>query len=126
MGRISEKLNLLSSSIIPMLTGTFSVDPFLTSSSSISQSRKNNIEGQINLFDMGGDTSDTPSKDILPDIGEYSIKDKLAFEREVLGLFLSGSPLAEYEDIIDKRVNCTSYDLNPPDTEYGILGEKGL
>ena len=82
----------------------------------ISQAKKNNIEGQINLFDMGGGTK-TSAEDTLPNVGEYSIKDKLAFEREVLGLFLSGSPLGEYEDIIEKRVNCTSYDLNPLDMD---------
>ena len=90
----------------------------------ISQARKNNIEGQINLFDMGGGGAKAPAEDVLPNVGEYSIKDKLAFEREVLGLFLSGSPLGEYEDIIEKRVNCTSYDLNPSDTDNDYSEKK--
>ncbi|MBQ2752745.1 MAG: DNA polymerase III subunit alpha [Firmicutes bacterium] len=89
----------------------------------LSTARKNNIEGQMNLFDMG-DTSVAKSVDILPDVEDYTVREKLGFEREVLGLYLSGSPLAEYEDIISKKVNCTSYDLNPTDLDGDDMERK--
>ncbi len=82
----------------------------------ISNAKRNNIEGQLNLFDMGS-TQKAESVDVLPDMPELMAREKLNFEREVMGLYISGSPLAEYEDIIAKRVNMTSYELNPTEED---------
>lgn len=62
--------------------------------------------GQISLFDLGDavpimDESNSP----LPSVPEYSQKDLLAMEKEVLGLYLSGHPLREYEGVLKERVS---------------------
>jgi len=77
----------------------------------IGQARKNNLEGQMNLFDLGSDSGNSEEKDDFPDMNEYSKKDLLSMEKEVLGIYVSGHPLAEYEDILNRKVSCTSRDF---------------
>ena len=83
----------------------------------IGQAKKNNIEGQLNLFDLGGEDDIFQQKDELPPINEYSARDKLAMEKEVLGIYVSGHPLAEYEEQLRRKVSHTSLDFIPPDED---------
>ncbi len=70
---------------------------------SIQQNKKNNMAGQLTLFDLAGEEKE--SYDIrLPDVGEYSREMILAFEKEVLGIYVSGHPLEEYEGFWKKHV----------------------
>lgn len=64
----------------------------------VAQSRKKNIEGQMDLFGMGNDAvQDTQIA--LPDIQEVSKRELLAMEKETTGLYLSGHPMDEYRDL---------------------------
>ena len=83
----------------------------------ISQARKNNIEGQINLFEMFEEDSDESIKDDLPNIEEFPLKERLNMEKEVLGIYVSGHPLAEYENKIQRLISCTSSDLSFEDED---------
>ncbi len=74
---------------------------------SIDQTRKNNIEGQLNLFDMNSDSTQAVSNYTMADCDDFSFKEKIAMEKEVTGLFISGHPLDEYADIL-KNVRYTS------------------
>jgi DNA polymerase-3 subunit alpha len=77
---------------------------------SIGQSRKKAMDGQLSIFDM----IDGPQESLreeYPDIAEYPAKVMLAMEKEMLGLYVSGHPLSEYEDIFKKYVNLYSIDL---------------
>jgi DNA polymerase-3 subunit alpha len=78
----------------------------------IGQAKKNNLEGQLNLFDMGGtENAAMDEKDDFPDMKEYDKKDLLAMEKEVLGIYVSGHPLAAYEDILLRKTSCSSRDF---------------
>ncbi len=81
----------------------------------IGNSRKNNISGQLNLFDMGD--SEDNFDDNLPNVLEYDKKDILKMEKEVLGIYLSGHPLSEYKDILKSITNCVSTDFYVDDEE---------
>ena len=71
---------------------------------SIHQDKKNNMAGQITLFDLA-DEKEKENYDIrLPEVGEYSKEMLLAFEKEVLGIYISGHPLEEYESIWRKHI----------------------
>ena len=83
----------------------------------INLSRKKNIEGQINLFSFG-DEEEVKNEDILPDTEEYPKKVMLELEKEVLGIYLSGHPLAEFEGQIRRLASVNSKDFRlPEDTE---------
>ncbi len=85
--------------------------------------KKDNMAGQMSLFDMMDDEEGSGWKgDILPEIDEYPEEIRLAFEKEALGIYLTGHPLAEYEDLIRKHTNVKSVDflLNPETNMIGV------
>ncbi len=61
-----------------------------------SNKRRQNVAGQISLFDMGQPTADLAIEDTYPDVGEYPYKQLLSMEKEMTGVYVSGHPLDEY------------------------------
>ena len=73
--------------------------------------RKNNLAGQISLFDIASESDKVDYEVSLPDVGEYSKEMKLAFEKEVLGIYISGHPLEEYQEMWRKNITNTTADF---------------
>ena len=84
----------------------------------VNQEKKYAMTGQMTLFDMVGEDEKEQFEIKLPDVGEYSKENLLAFEKEVLGVYLSGHPLQEYEDKWRKSISATTLDFQP-DEETG-------
>ncbi|MBO4915880.1 MAG: DNA polymerase III subunit alpha [Oscillospiraceae bacterium] len=63
----------------------------------ISNSSRANLDGQIDFFGMGQDTS-RRSELVLPDMPEYSAGELMAMEKETTGLYLSGHPMDAYRN----------------------------
>ncbi|HBR09385.1 MAG TPA: DNA polymerase III subunit alpha [Clostridiales bacterium] len=59
---------------------------------------KRNIDGQLDLFDMGGEEPGANTGITLPDVPEFSRRELMAMEKEVTGLYLTGHPMDEYRD----------------------------
>ncbi|MGI6212251.1 MAG: DNA polymerase III subunit alpha [Anaerovoracaceae bacterium] len=98
---------------------------------SAQQDARRNIAGQISLFDLGADAgSGDLSGQKLPNVSNFSSKVLLAMEKEMLGVYLSGHPLDDYREEIERLSTITSLDLVPqqeePDTEDGTLQESGF
>ena len=72
--------------------------------------QRQEMKDQISIFEMVEDTLITEG--ILPDIPEYPQSQLLVMEKEMLGLYLSGHPLLEFEDEIKEKVTFYSKDLN--------------
>lgn len=69
----------------------------------IAQDRRANIQGQMSIFDaLSADTDVSTAEEILPDIPEFPQKVLLSMEKEMIGFYISGHPLEEYKDILDK------------------------
>ena len=67
---------------------------------------------QMGLFDLpGSDTARTLNRPALPQIPEWEEKERLAFEKEVLGFYLSGHPLARYEELLARYTNADALSL---------------
>lgn len=77
----------------------------------ISQDKKNNMAGQMSLFDIVTEEEKGNYEVKLPNVGEYSKDMKLSFEKEVLGLYISGHPLEEYQEIWSKNITNKSSDF---------------
>ncbi|TCL61216.1 DNA polymerase III catalytic subunit DnaE type [Kineothrix alysoides] len=75
------------------------------------QDKKNNMAGQISLFDIVSEEEKEDYEIKMPDVGEYSKEMRLAFEKEVLGIYVSGHPLEEYEDVWKKNTTNTTADF---------------
>ena len=77
----------------------------------VNQERKYSMTGQLSLFDMVGDDQKAEFDIPLPPVGEYEKETKLAFEKEVLGIYLSGHPMEEYEEKWKKNITRTTLDF---------------
>lgn len=67
--------------------------------------KRNEAIGQFDLF--GGDESGGGFEVEIPDIAEFDKKEKLAFEREMLGLYVSDHPLAGLEHVLQATADCS-------------------
>lgn len=77
----------------------------------IAHDKKNNLAGQISLFDIAGE-EDKEEFDIrMPNVGEYSKEMLLGFEKEVLGVYVSGHPLEEYQELWQSCISNTAGDF---------------
>ena len=72
---------------------------------------KESITGQMSLFDFMAPEEKKVYETALPDVGEFSRETLLAFEKEVLGIYLSGHPLEEYEALWRSRITAVSADF---------------
>ena len=77
----------------------------------IHQDKKNNMAGQMSLFDLVSEEEKEEFDLKLPDVGEYSKETMLAFEKEVLGIYVSGHPLEEYEKLWKKHITNKTSDF---------------
>jgi DNA polymerase-3 subunit alpha len=80
--------------------------------SGYAQQKKNTLQGQLSLFD----TDDAPQEvfadnDELPEMGEFPKRLRLSDEKTLLGVYVSGHPLAEYEETIRPHATVTSLDF---------------
>lgn len=71
--------------------------------------KKDNFAGQISLFDLGNEQFQRKMK--LPDVGEFEMSELLAYEKEVLGLYLSGHPMEQYQELWRKNITHTMKDF---------------
>ena len=70
---------------------------------SINQAERDNISGQMDLFgDFGGQEQAQPSRIAIPQVEEFSAREKMTMEKEVTGLYLTGHPMDEYRDAVRK------------------------
>ena len=79
--------------------------------------KKNNLAGQLSLFDMEGAEETETLTDDLPNMSEFSKKLMLQNEKELIGMYLSGHPLAEYEATISRYSTLTSIDFSDREAE---------
>ena len=84
----------------------------------VNQEKKYSLTGQMSLFDMVSEEQKKEFDIPLPDVGEYEKETLLAFEKEVLGIYVSGHPMEEYESKWRKNITATTLDFQP-DEETG-------
>lgn len=88
----------------------------------IQQIKKNNIKGQVSLFDtLEEGESYGVLEDYLPDMPEFNKKVMLAFEKEMLGLYISGHPLEDYREELDRNSTVTSEQIHAIGNEEGSI-----
>lgn len=77
----------------------------------INDEKKHSIAGQMSLFDFADEETKHDFEIQLPDVGEFPKETLLGFEKEVLGVYISGHPLEEYEEKWRKNINATTNDF---------------
>ncbi len=76
---------------------------------------KDAISGQMSLFDLVDESEKSQFEIKMPDVSEYTKEDILAFEKEVLGVYVSGHPLDEYAAMWKKHISAMSTDFELDD-----------
>ncbi|MBW1894604.1 MAG: DNA polymerase III subunit alpha [Deltaproteobacteria bacterium] len=81
--------------------------------------QKERSDPQMGLFDMDDEAmlTNVPS---MPEIDEWSEKERLVFEKESLGFYVSGHPLARYVHIMDKFTNADSVSIKEMNDKAAI------
>ncbi|MGL5328752.1 MAG: OB-fold nucleic acid binding domain-containing protein, partial [Peptostreptococcaceae bacterium] len=82
---------------------------------SVSMDRKKNVQGQISLFDAFGGGDETEQfKEIytMPKLKEYEERDKLSLEKEVLGMYVSGHPLSQFKNELERKTSIDNGKIN--------------
>ena len=78
---------------------------------SIHQEKKNSMAGQMTLFDIAAEEDKKEFEITMPDIEEYDKETLLGYEKEVLGIYVSGHPLEKYEEKWRKNITATTADF---------------
>lgn len=88
----------------------------------ITDDRKKGIEGQMSLFDIVEDDSRSDFEIQLPNVEEYSKETLLGFEKEILGIYVSGHPLQEYEQLWRRNITkqATDFVYQEEDDSIGV------
>ena len=87
---------------------------------SISHEKHSKMAGQLSLFDIAPKDELSTLEVKMPVLGEFDVETKLAFEKEMLGVYLSGHPLWSYQDMLKSVCNATSLDF-AYDEEEGMV-----
>ncbi len=75
------------------------------------QERKGSVAGQISLFDLASEEDKKDYEIRMPNVPEFAKGELLAFEKEVLGVYISGHPLEEYEKKWRQNITAVSTDF---------------
>ena len=84
----------------------------------VNQEKKSAMTGQMSLLDFMGEEEKKDFDISYPNVSEYVKEEKLAYEKEVLGVYVSGHPLEDYQELMNKNIDVTTHDF-VPDAETG-------
>ncbi len=85
----------------------------------VAQEKKTAVTGQMSLFDLMDDEEKREYEVQMPNVGEYDKEQILSFEKEVLGIYISGHPLEKYEQLWRSNITNVTSDF-ALDEETGI------
>ncbi len=119
--------NLVKAGAMDELEGTRrqKVEVYADIVDEVNRDKKQGFAGQVSLFDLLESEEDKPPEVDFPPVGEYDKEGLLAFEKEMLGVYISGHPLEEYEEIWSKRTTKRTTDFQPDEDGGGVSVEDG-
>lgn len=91
---------------------------------SIADSSKKNFDGQVTMFDLGGNLNQEENQNMqemkynYKVVPEYSEKELLSMEKEMLGLYISGHPLEQIRKQIEEQTTINTYQMRQINIDY--------
>lgn len=85
----------------------------------VNREKKDSMTGQMSLFDFAADNTELKNQDRIPfpNVEEFPREQLLAYEKEVLGIYISGHPLEDYQELIEKNITHKSLEFLNEETE---------
>lgn len=87
----------------------------------ISRNKKQSMAGQLSLFDIASEEDKKEFEIRMPNVEEYDKETILAYEKEVLGIYLSGHPLERYRNMMEKMISARTIDFQPTDEDEEMM-----
>ena len=123
IGQLNKRVveNLIKAGALDCLEGNRKqkMSVYMQIIDSINQDKKHTMAGQMSLFDIVSEENKKEFEIRMPQIAEYPKDIILTFEKEVLGIYLSGHPLERYRNMMEKMISAKTSDFQPDD-ETGI------
>ena len=123
IGQLNKRVveNLIKAGALDCLEGNRKqkMSVYMQIIDSINQDKKHTMAGQMSLFDIVSEEDKKEFEIRMPQIAEYPKDIILTFEKEVLGIYLSGHPLERYRNMMEKMISAKTSDFQPDD-ETGI------
>jgi len=115
--------NLIKAGACDSLDGTRKQMTFVYASmiDQVTSKKKSSVAGQMSLFDLVSEEDKSDFEIRYPEVGEFPKEMLLSFEKEVLGIYLSGHPLEEYTEKIKKNITAVAADFALAEAEEGNL-----
>ena len=89
-----------------------------------SREKKTAMEGQLSLFEFAAEEDKRNFQISMPRVEEFPREEMLAMEKEVLGVYVSGHPLEEYEEGWRKNITAMTTDfIVDPDTDEAKVAD---
>ena len=83
----------------------------------VQKEKKDEIAGQMSLFDLVADENKAELRMPMPNVPEFEKETKLRFEKDMLGVYVTGHPLEDYEQILKKHTSNVSTDFYRTDAD---------
>ena len=87
--------------------------------------KKNVIEGQMSLFDFAGEEEKSRYQITMPDVPEFPLEEILAFEKDTMGVYVSGHPLDEYRELWENSITAKTTDFQVEEESGRALVQDG-
>lgn len=91
----------------------------------VTKDKKNNLAGQLSLFDIASEEQKEEFDIRMPEVGEYPKEMMLGFEKEVLGIYVSGHPLEQYQQLWEKTITNRTTDFMLDEENDTVVAEDG-
>ena len=88
--------------------------------------RKNVLEGQLSLFDFAAEEEKQQYQITMPDVPEFPKEELLAFEKEILGIYISGHPMDEYLETWKNSITAKTTDFMVDEESGRAVVEDGV
>ena len=88
--------------------------------------RKNVLEGQLSLFDFAAEEEKQQYQITMPNVPEFPKGELLAFEKETLGIYVSGHPMYEYLETWKNSITAKTTDFMVDEESGKAVVEDGV
>ena len=88
--------------------------------------KKTVMEGQMSFFDIAPEEDKGNFQVSFPDVGEFDKETLLAFEKETLGIYVSGHPMEAYQELWQKNVTARTSDFIVDEDGHTVVEDNSI
>ena len=120
--------SLIKSGSLDSLPGTRKQKLYVSSEllENKAREKKTVMEGQMSFFDIAPEEDKGNFQVSFPDVGEFDKETLLAFEKETLGIYVSGHPMEAYQELWQKNVTARTSDFIVDEDGHTVVEDNSI